>query len=186
VDVVLIYWSSAVFPSKCLRPAPQASVALNFYFSRPSLFSNGQGMEWDLSEGYSPSRDHLSGFSLHIPFLFPILFFFFFQLTLERLSCLFSPNIVVVPSLSHVWLFVTPWTAECQASLSVTISWSLFKFMSLESVMLSNHLILPTYLDFKFGSNFCSRGSFFKRIPWLILAHFVILALCTPLNFKYM
>ena len=76
MDVVLIYLgSSAVFPSKRLRPAPQASMALNFYFSRPSLFSNGQGMEWDLSEGYSPSRDHLSGFSLLIPFLFPILFF---------------------------------------------------------------------------------------------------------------
>ena len=141
------------------------------------------GFEWRLQSLQRPS------FWLSPPhpisFLF-CFFFFFSQLTLERLSCLFSPNIVVVPSLSHVWLFVTPWTAECQASLSVTISWSLFKFMSLESVMLSNHLILPTYLDFKFGSNFCSRGSFFKRIPWLILAHFVILALCTPLNFKYM
>ena len=41
-----------------------------------------------------------------------------------------------------VWLFVTPWTAACQASLSFTISQSLFKFMSIESVMLSNHLIL--------------------------------------------
>ena len=40
------------------------------------------------------------------------------------------------------WLFVTPWTAERQAFLSFTISWSLFKFMSLESVMPSNHLIL--------------------------------------------
>ena len=45
-------------------------------------------------------------------------------------------------SLSHVWLFVTPWTAACQASLSFTISKSLFKFMSIELVMLSNHLIL--------------------------------------------
>ena len=38
--------------------------------------------------------------------------------------------------------FVTPWTAACQASLSFTISWSLLKFMSLESVMPSNHLVL--------------------------------------------
>src|SRR5574337_983619 len=36
----------------------------------------------------------------------------------------------------------TPWTAAHQASLSYTISWSLLKFMSIESVMLSNHLIL--------------------------------------------
>ena len=39
-------------------------------------------------------------------------------------------------------LFVTPWTAARQASLSITNSWSLLKFMSIESVMPSNHLIL--------------------------------------------
>ena len=44
--------------------------------------------------------------------------------------------------LSHVQLLVTPWTATCQASLSVTNSWSLLKFLSVESVMLFNHLIL--------------------------------------------
>ena len=49
---------------------------------------------------------------------------------------------VVVQSLSHVRLFVTPWTAAHQASLSFTISQSLFKFMSIELVMLSNRLIL--------------------------------------------
>ena len=38
--------------------------------------------------------------------------------------------------------FVTPWTAACQASLSITISWSLLKLMSIESVIPSNHLIL--------------------------------------------
>ena len=38
--------------------------------------------------------------------------------------------------------FVTPWTAACQASLSFTISWSLFKLKSIESVMPSNYLIL--------------------------------------------
>ena len=47
-----------------------------------------------------------------------------------------------VESLSHVWLFVTPWTAALQASLSITNSWSLHKLMSIESVMPSNHLIL--------------------------------------------
>ena len=45
-------------------------------------------------------------------------------------------------SLSHVWLFVTPWTAACQASLSITNCWSLLSLMSIESVMPSNHLIL--------------------------------------------
>ena len=43
---------------------------------------------------------------------------------------------------SHVRLFASPWTAECQASLSFTVSWSLLKLMSIESVMPSNHLIL--------------------------------------------
>ena len=43
---------------------------------------------------------------------------------------------------SPVRLFVTPWTAACQASLSITSSQSLLKLMSIESVMPSNHLIL--------------------------------------------
>ena len=47
-----------------------------------------------------------------------------------------------VQSLSHVWLFATPWTAAHQASLSITNSWSLLKLMSIESVMPSNRLIL--------------------------------------------
>ena len=50
--------------------------------------------------------------------------------------------VVVVQSLSHVWLFETPWTAEHQASLSFTTSQSLLKLMCIESVMPSNHLIL--------------------------------------------
>ena len=49
---------------------------------------------------------------------------------------------MVVQSVSHVWLFVTPWTAAHQASsLSFTISQSLIKLMSIESVMPSNHVI---------------------------------------------
>ena len=45
--------------------------------------------------------------------------------------------------LSLVWLFTNPWTAAaCQASLSITNSWSLLKLMSIESVMPCNHLIL--------------------------------------------
>ena len=48
--------------------------------------------------------------------------------------------------LSPVWLFVTPWTAAHQASLSITNSRSLLKLMSIESVMPSNHLILCRHL----------------------------------------
>ena len=48
----------------------------------------------------------------------------------------------IVQSLSCVWLSVTPWTAVCQASLSITNSRSLLKLVSIELVMPSNHLIL--------------------------------------------
>ena len=51
-------------------------------------------------------------------------------------------SLIVVQLLSCVSLFVTPWTAACQTPLSFTISWSLLKLMSIESVMPSNHLIL--------------------------------------------
>ena len=50
--------------------------------------------------------------------------------------------VVVVQLLSCVQLFASPWTKAHQASLSFTISWSLLKLMSIESVMPSNHLIL--------------------------------------------
>ena len=49
---------------------------------------------------------------------------------------------VIVQSLSCVWLFATPWTEACQASLSCGTSQSLFRFMSIESVMPCSHLIL--------------------------------------------
>ena len=73
-----------------------------------------------------------------------------------------------VQSLSGVQLFVTPWTAACQASLSITNSWSLLKFMSIELVMPSNHLILchpllllpsifPSIRVFSNESAFCIR-----------------------------
>ena len=103
-----------------------------------------------------------------------------------------------VQSLSHVWLFATPWTAAHQATLSITNSRSLFKLMSIESVMPSNHLILcrplllplwifpsirvfsnesvlriswPKYWSFSFSispSNECS-GLISFRIDWLDL-----------------
>ena len=71
---------------------------------------------------------------------------------------------VVVESLSYTWLFLTPQTAAYQDSLSFTISQSLFKLMSTELVMPSNHLILchPILL---LPSIFPSSGSF--PLSWL-------------------
>ena len=60
----------------------------------------------------------------------------------EELELRFSDIVAVVQSLSPVCLFMTPWTAAHQASLSFTVSQSLLKPMSIESVMPSNHLIL--------------------------------------------
>ena len=68
-----------------------------------------------------------------------------------RISVQFSHN--------HVWLFATPWTAACQAPLSITNSQSLLKLMSIESVMPSNHLILSCPL-LLLPSIFPAWGSF--------------------------
>ena len=101
---------------------------------------------------------------------------------------------VVFHSLSCVRLFATPWTAVHQAPLSYTISQSLFWFMSIESVMLSNHLILcqpllllpsvfasikefsselalhirwPNYWSFSISSSNEHSGLISFRIDWL-------------------
>ena len=60
-----------------------------------------------------------------------------------------------VQLLRHVQLFATPWTAACQAYLSITNSWSLLKLMSIESVMPSNHLIplSPSPLTFNLSQH---------------------------------
>ena len=102
----------------------------------------------------------------------------------------------VVQSLNRVWLFGTLWTAGHQAPLSSTISWSLLKFMSLESVMLSNHLSLchpllllpsifssirvfssesalrirwPNYWSFSFSPSSEFSGLISFRIDWFAL-----------------
>ena len=72
--------------------------------------------------------------------------------------------VVVVELLSHVQPFSTPWTAAGQASLSFTISWSLLKLMSIESVMLSNNVVpfsscpqsFPSSVSFPMGQFFAS------------------------------
>ena len=84
-----------------------------------------------------------------------------------------------VQLLSHVWLFVTPWTAARQASLSITNSQSLLKLMSIESVMPSNHLILchpllllpsifPSIRVFSNKSALCIRWSKYWRFSFSI------------------
>ena len=57
-------------------------------------------------------------------------------------SLLITSSLVAVQVLSRVRLFVTPWTAALQASLSITVILSWFKFMSIESMMPSNHGII--------------------------------------------
>ena len=73
-------------------------------------------------------------------------------LTLNGLLCCISfinySFVAVVQSLGCVLLFVTLWTAACQASLSFTISQNWLKFMSIELVMPSNQLILCHLLLF--------------------------------------
>ena len=93
---------------------PLSSFNKNLVSDYPSLIGTTQG--------YSVRRCQLDSF-----IKFPIIL---------------SPDECSVQSLSHVWLFVTPWTAAHQASLSITNSWSLHKLMSIEVVMPSNHLIL--------------------------------------------
>ena len=77
------------------------------------------------------------------------------------------PFLIVLQSLSCVQQFATPWTAACQTPLSSTSSWSLLKFMSIESVMLSNHFILchPLLL---LPSNFPSTRVFSNELALCI------------------
>ena len=65
----------------------------------------------------------------------------------------------VAQLLSHAWLFATPWTAARQPSLLFTICWSLLKFMSIESVMPSNHLV-PVIPFSSCLQSFPASGSF--------------------------
>ena len=72
-------------------------------------------------------------------------FFLSCLLVFQILKFLFSASWYMfssVQSLSHVQLFVIPWTAACQVSMSITNSWSLLKLISINSVMPSNHVIL--------------------------------------------
>ena len=90
--------------------------------------------EWGLLSSCSARASHCCGFSC---------------CRAQALGCVLSCSVacgILVPSsvqFSCVQLFATPWTAACQASLSITNSRSLLKLMSIELVTTSNHLIFP-------------------------------------------
>ena len=121
------------------------------------------------------------------------------------------PQFSSVQSLSHVQLFVTPWTAACQASLSITNSRRLPKLMSTESVMPSSHLILccpllllppifpsirvfsnesallirwPKYWSFSFNISPSSEhpGPISSRMDWLDLLAYSSMAAIGPVD----
>ena len=71
---------------------------------------------------------------------------------------IWSPFYVSVQSLSCVWLLETPWTATCQASLSIAKSWSLLKLMSVE--LWCHPTILSSVVPFSCLQSFPARGSF--------------------------
>ena len=97
-----------------------------------------------------------------------------------RLTLTYMP--VVVHSLSHVQFFATPWAAARQAPLFSTISQSLLKVMSIESVMLPNHLILCCPFSFCLQS-FRASGSFpHIHCAALCLVAQSCLILCDPVD----
>ena len=95
----------------------------------------------------------------------PVSFFSPLQSTLYSVTF-----VIVVQLLGHVQLFATPWTAAYQASLSFTISWNLFRLISIESMMPSNHLIFchPLLLLSSIFSSirvFSNESAFWTRWP---------------------
>ena len=70
--------------------------------------------------------------------------------------------VIVAQLLSHIRLFATPWAAACQAPLSYTISRSLLRFMSIELVMLSNHLSHPLLPPSPFAFNLSHHQGLFQ------------------------
>ena len=86
----------------------------------------------------------------------------------DAVVSLHLPQFNSVQPFGHVRLFVTPWTAACQASLSITNYRSLLKLMSIDSVMPSNHLILccPLLLPSIFPSIRVFSNESALRISW--------------------
>ena len=87
-------------------------------------------LSWEIHEQYEYVYTHITQLAeITLPY--------------SKILLAFKSNFsIVVVQLNCVWFFVTPWTALRQASLAFTIYQSLFKLMSIESVILFNHLIL--------------------------------------------
>ena len=87
--------------------------------------------------------------------------------TLASLLCLENSRHILTLLFSHsvVSDSATPWTVDFQASLSLTISWSLLKLMPIELVMASNHLILCCCPFSSYLQSFPASGSF--QMSWL-------------------
>ena len=96
---------------------------------------------------------------------------------------LFPFFVYIVQLLSCVQLFLTPWSIARQATLSSTISWSLLKFMSIESLMLFDHLILcyPYILDSLSSFHlltsyfFCLQSSLPSSLQFSLLLTFLVI-----------
>ena len=114
-------------------------------------------MIWSVNSSYLIFQTLRSTTSTQAVCQFPLMFPFPMSMP-RKLS-----KAIVVQLLSHVWLFVTPWTAVLQASLSITNSRSLLKLMSIELVIPFNHLILcqPLLL---LPSNFPQHQGLFKWV----------------------
>ena len=126
--------SDSIQPSYLLSSPSPPSFNLSQHLSQ--LFaSNGQSI------GVSASASVLP---MNIQHWSPLGWTGLISLISKGLARVFSSTAVLSEwkSLGHVWLFATPWTAACQASLSITNSWSMVKLMSVESVMASNYLIV--------------------------------------------
>ena len=125
------YWSGLPFPSPGDLPNPGIELG------SPALQANSLPTElWG----------KLFLYHFLNPYMVVLIFWLYKQVV-----------VVIVWSLSHVWLFVTLWTA-CKASLSFTISWNFLKLMSIESVMPSNHLV--SVIPFSCLQSFPASGSF--------------------------
>ena len=111
-------------------------LALSFFplsLSAPVTVTNIPDVPQSLFLTFHPSYSHFTLWGL-------------FHLTFWILVFFCSGCTFVVQLLIHAQLFATLWTTACQPSLSSAISWSLLKFMSIELVMLSSHLILSHLL----------------------------------------
>ena len=170
------YWSGLPFPSRGDLPNPEMEPCL-LHWQVASL---------PLSHSRSP---RISNIIWCLSFLVCLTFL---GIIISRSNIatngIISFFISSVQSLSRVWLFLTPWTAARQASLSITNSRSLPELMSIELVMPSNHLILcrPLLLlpyiwvifHYSFLSTWCIITSCLSIICWWAVKLFPCLEYC--------